>query len=59
MIYLEHGKEVRTMAKPKRKPMRRPKKNRTDRSEALQTLLIINAILVTVKTILEIIEKLS
>lgn len=47
------------MAKPKRKPMRRPKKNRTDRSEALQSLLIINAILVTVKTILEIIEKLS
>lgn len=47
------------MAKHKRKPMRHPKKNRTDRSEALQTLLIINAILVTVKTILEIIEKLS
>lgn len=47
------------MAKHKRKPMRRPKKNRTDRSEALQTILIINAILVTVKTILEIIEKLS
>lgn len=47
------------MAKHKRKPMRRQKKNRTDRSEALQSLLIINAILVTVKTILEIIEKLS
>jgi hypothetical protein len=36
----------------------RRKKNRTDRSGLLQTLLIINAILVTVKTILEIIEKL-
>lgn len=47
------------MAKHKRKPMRRQKKNRTDQSEVLQTLLIINAILVTVKTILEIIEKLS
>jgi|GEM_PF-1554278 len=45
------------MAKHKRKPMRRPKKNRTDRSELLQTLLIINAILATVKTILEIIEN--
>lgn len=47
------------MAKHRRKPKRRQKKNRTDRSEVLQTLLIINAILVTVKTILEIIEKLS
>ena len=46
------------MANHKRKPMRRQKKNRTDRSAVLQTLLIINAILVTVKTILESIEKL-
>lgn len=37
----------------------RRKKNRTDRSETLQKLLIVNAALVTVKTILEIIEKLS
>ena len=37
----------------------RRKKNRTDRSETLQKLLIVNAALGAVKTILEIIEKLS
>lgn len=38
---------------------RRRKKNRTNRSEILQTLLIVNAVLGAVKIILEIIKILS
>lgn len=41
------------------KHKRRRKKSRTNRSEILQTLLIVNAVLGAVKIILEIIKILS
>lgn len=53
MLYLIHGKEVKTVAR--RKPK---KKNRKSKSETLNKLLVIGAVLQIIKTTLEIIKKL-